>query len=88
VAEERLLALLPLARRSGESKGLIEVLRSLAEVALRQGNCPAARRYQRECAAHQAESDLPTLSRWLEVALSAADLDAVRFDGTRSGQGE
>lgn len=56
--------LLPLAKQHGDLKALTEVLRSLAEVELRAGNCHTARSYIDRAMSYVGEADLSMSPIW------------------------
>lgn len=68
-ARDGFTGLLAAAERQGELKGLIEVLRGLAEVELRAGNCRAAREYIVRAMGHLTGSDLSPSPIWYVAAL-------------------
>ena len=71
-ARRQLAALLPDARRQGGVTGLVEVLRSLAEVELRAGNCRLAQEYAQEATGYAVDSETSPGIAWYVAALTEA----------------
>ncbi len=85
-AREHLSALLPEARRLGRVTGLVEVLRSLAEVELRAGNCRLAQDYATQATRRAAESETSPGAAWYVASLAeaaAGSLDRARLFATQ-----
>ncbi|QSB04681.1 helix-turn-helix transcriptional regulator [Natronoglycomyces albus] len=80
-------ALLELAKQQGDLKALTEVLRSLAEIELRSGNCVEARELIDRALAHLAHSDLSLSPLWYVSALIETAAGDHRRATTLAGQG-
>ncbi|WP_166351271.1 helix-turn-helix transcriptional regulator [Phytoactinopolyspora limicola] len=77
-ARQQFGALLPMARRNGDVKSLLEVLRNLAEVEVRAGRCAMAREHRDEFLTKLAGSDLSPGPSWYSAGLvecDAGDID-------------
>jgi DNA-binding CsgD family transcriptional regulator len=72
VARERLLGLLPAARRTGSAEDLTDVLRSLAEVEARMGRCADAGRHARQALRLTSTAGLSPGPAWYTAALAEA----------------
>lgn len=68
-AREHLLTVLPMARRQGRVTGLVDVLRSLAEVELRAGRCSLAKEYSHQAMRHAAQSETSPSPAWYVASL-------------------
>lgn len=85
-ARRQLSGLLPDARRMGRVTGLVEVLRSLAEVELRAGNCRLAQDYAQQATRHAVESETSPGTTWYVASLTeaaAGSLDRARLYATQ-----
>ncbi|WNV84127.1 AAA family ATPase [Umezawaea sp. Da 62-37] len=71
-ARAQLLALLPVAERSGSAEDITDVLRSLAEVEARAGRCGAALHHARRAVRTTAEAGLSPGPAWCTAALAEA----------------
>ncbi|MBC9717354.1 AAA family ATPase [Streptomyces sp. TRM66268-LWL] len=71
-ARDGLLALLPVAERSGETEDLVEVLRSLAETETRAGRCAPALRYADRVLRITAEAGISPGPSWYSAAFAEA----------------
>jgi len=68
-ARDHLLTVLPMARRLGRVTGLVEVLRSLAEVELRAGRCSLAKDYSNQAMRCATQSETSLGSAWYVASL-------------------
>ena len=71
-ARAQLLALLPVAERSGAAEDVTDVLRSLAEVEARSGRCAAALHHARRAVRTTAEAGLSPGPAWCTASVAEA----------------